>query len=103
MEDQTEKIMQLNPVNFRYIDNDEQMQYGLIAEEAAKQYPEFIAYDKDGQIYSFNYMALIPILLKQIQQLENENQNLKIEFDELRSLISFLAVELEKIKKYKVL
>ena len=33
-------------------------------------YPEIVVRDEAGEIYSVNYMALIPLLLKQIQELE---------------------------------
>lgn len=75
MGDQTEKILSLRPVNFVYKnDTSGKTQYGLIAEEAALVYPEFAAYDKDGEIYSINYMSLIPVMLKQIQRLELQSQ-----------------------------
>ena len=93
MEDQTEKVMQLRPVNFRYKENDAQMQYGLIAEEAAKQYPEFIAYDKSGQIYSINYLALVPVLIKQIQEMEKELQKQANELQEQANEIKSLKQE----------
>ena len=69
MADQTDKMMSLRPVNFHFKNDPTQMmQYGLIAEEVAQIYPEFISRDAEGNIYSINYMALIPVMLKQIQQ-----------------------------------
>ena len=45
--------MRLRPVTFLYkpeYDKGERtLQYGLIAEEVAKVYPELVAYDNDGQ------------------------------------------------------
>jgi chromosome segregation ATPase len=38
-------------------------------------YPELVAFDEHGEIYSVNYMALVPLLIKQIQELEARNQN----------------------------
>jgi Chaperone of endosialidase len=37
----------------QYDDGSHQLQYGLIAEEVAKVYPDLVAYDKDGQPYRF--------------------------------------------------
>ena len=76
MEDQSEKMLALRPVTFRFkSDKNSKLQYGLIAEEAAEIYPELIAYDNEGRIYTINYSALIPILLQQIQQLEMKNRD----------------------------
>jgi hypothetical protein len=44
------------------------VQYGLIAEEVAKVYPELVAYDKDGQPYSVRYQYLSTMLLNEVQK-----------------------------------
>ena len=44
------------------------LQYGLIAEEVAKVYPEMVAYDKDGQPYTVKYQLLAPMLLNEFQK-----------------------------------
>ena len=53
MGDSSSKLLQLRPVNFYYKpefdDGSRQLQYGLIAEDVAKVYPEMVAYDKDGR------------------------------------------------------
>ncbi len=56
MGDSTNALMKLRPVTFlykpEYATGERTLQYGLIAEEVAKVYPELVAYDKDGQPYS---------------------------------------------------
>jgi hypothetical protein len=87
MPDQTEKMIQLRPVEFVYKhDASNTKQYGLIAEEVAQVYPDLIAYDRDGQIYTVQYTGLIPILLQQIQMLQQHAQNQDADIHELREI-----------------
>ena len=64
--------MKLRPVSFlykpEYADGDRTLQYGLIAEEVAKVYPELVAYDNDGQPYTVRYQYLITMLLNEVQK-----------------------------------
>ena len=68
----TSKLFQLRPVTFlykpQYDDGSHLLQYGLIAEEVAKVYPEMVAYDKDGQPYTVKYHYLAPMLLNELQK-----------------------------------
>lgn len=78
--DQSMKLQQLQPVAFTYHhDISQSKQYGLIAEDVEKIYPEVVIHDKDGAIYTVNYVALIPLLLKQVQIMQE-----KIELQEMR-------------------
>jgi len=64
--------MAVRPVTFLYkpeYDKGERtLQYGLIAEEVAKVYPELVAYDSDGKPYTVRYSHLAPMLLNQWQK-----------------------------------
>jgi hypothetical protein len=72
MGDSSSKLFQLRPVTFfykpQYDDGPHALQYGLIAEEVAKVYPEMVAYDKDGQPYTVKYQYLAPMLLNELQK-----------------------------------
>lgn len=72
MGDSTSALMKLRPVTFLYkpeYDKGERtLQYGLIAEEVAKVYPELVAYDNDGQPYSVRYQYLATMLLNEVQK-----------------------------------
>ena len=74
----------MRPVNFfykpEYDDGSHLLQYGLIAEEVAKVYPEMVAYDHDGQILTVKYQLLAPMLLNEIQK-----QHREIEFENRRA------------------
>lgn len=68
-------LMKLRPVNFKYkkdIDELQNKQYGLIAEEVEQIYPELISYDKEGKPTSVAYHTIIPMLLNEIQKQRKE-------------------------------
>lgn len=91
LQDDSIKIRELRPVTFKFKDDKtNSKQYGLIAEEVNEVYPELVTYQND-EIYSVNYMALIPILLKRIQ--EGDKQR---ELDHLK--IELLEKEIIKLK-----
>lgn len=69
--------MQLRPVTFRYNeaaeDGSHPLQYGLIAEEVAKVYPELVQYDKAGKPFTIYYHLLTPMLLNEVQELHRQH------------------------------
>src|SRR6185436_10619034 len=61
-------LFQLRPVTFRYTQDAQGVrQYGLIAEEVAKVYPELVVYSASGAVETVQYNALIPMLLNELQ------------------------------------
>jgi len=66
------KVLQLRPVSFRYNEaaenGDRPLQYGLIAEEVAKVYPELVQYDQEGKPFTVYYHLLTPLLLAELQK-----------------------------------
>ncbi|MGC2111341.1 MAG: tail fiber domain-containing protein [Candidatus Korobacteraceae bacterium] len=72
MGDSTSALMRLRPVTFfykpEYDKGERTLQYGLIAEEVARIYPELVAYDNDGQPYSVRYQYLSTMLLNEVQK-----------------------------------
>jgi Chaperone of endosialidase len=72
MGDSSSRLFQLRPVTFfykpQYDDGSHLLQYGLIAEEVAKVYPNMVAYDKDGRPYTVKYQLLAPMLLNELQK-----------------------------------
>jgi hypothetical protein len=65
-------LMQLRPVTYRYkqpyADGSKPLDYGLIAEEVAKVYPDLVARDASGQIQTVQYQKLTPMLLNEVQK-----------------------------------
>jgi hypothetical protein len=104
MGDSTSGLMRLRPVTFvykpEYANGDGTTQYGLIAEEVAKIYPQLVAYDNDGKPYSVRYQYLSTMLLnevqKQYQRAESEARVVKQQQDTINDLKERLS-RLEKL------
>jgi hypothetical protein len=65
----TEKLQELRPVSFHLkTDANGPVQYGLIAEEVAKVYPELVIRDERGGIQGVRYEELAPMLLNEMQK-----------------------------------
>lgn len=69
----TQKLQQLRPVSFHLkTDPAGAVQYGLIAEEVDKVYPELVIRDDTGKIQGARYDELAPMLLNQMQHERKE-------------------------------
>ena len=65
----TQKLRQLRPVSFHLrSEPGGPIQYGLIAEEVAKVYPELVVRDGEGRIQGVRYDELAPMLLNEMQK-----------------------------------
>ena len=78
-------VDKLNPVTYLNKKSGKQ-DIGLIAHELQEIYHELVNGEKDGeQLQSVNYIGLIPILIKEIQELKKEIKLVKIELNELKN------------------
>jgi len=70
----TEKLQRLRPVSF-HLKSDPKgaVQYGLIAEEVAKVYPELVIRDAAGMVQGVRYDELAPMLLNEVQKQQRVN------------------------------
>lgn len=72
MGDASSRIFLLRPVTYRYKqpydDGSKPIDYGLIAEEVAKVYPDMVVKGADGQIQTVQYQKLTPMLLNELQK-----------------------------------
>lgn len=76
-EKEAQKILKLNPVTFVYKDDEEEaLQYGLIAEEVYNLYPEMIGMKK-GEIDSMHYEQLWAPLIKIVQMQDTRIKQLE--------------------------
>jgi len=98
MGDRSSKLFQLRPVTFfykpGYDDGTHQLQYGLIAEDVAKVYPEMVAFDKDGQPSGLRYQMLAPMLLNELQK---EHAVVMAQQEELQSQLQQIKLQREQI------
>jgi hypothetical protein len=67
----TAQLQQLRPVTFQLkTDRSGTRQYGLIAEEVDKVYPELVIRDGEGKIQGVRYEELAPMLLNEVQHMQ---------------------------------
>jgi len=82
----TERLRRLRPVSFHLkTDPVGAVQYGLIAEEVAKVYPELVIRDENGRIDGVRYDELAPMLLNEVQKQAAEIRDLKELVVEMRA------------------
>jgi hypothetical protein len=66
------RLLDLNPVTFRYRNSDAKgekpLQFGLIAEEVAEVFPELVVYDQQGRAETVAYHLLASLLLNEVQK-----------------------------------
>jgi hypothetical protein len=95
MGDASSGLMRLRPVTFRYkklfADGSQPIQYGLIAEEVAKVYPDLVARSADGEIESVKYQVLDSMLLNELQRQRAEVRNLQDQLRELKTAVAATA------------
>lgn len=83
--DDSDRIMKLRPVMFRYRDaapdGSWPIQYGLIGEEVVHTFPELVVYGPDGEIQSVEYHELPALLLNELQKQHRtiEKQRLQLQ------------------------
>jgi hypothetical protein len=82
MGDSSDRLMKLRPVAFRYkADQTSTQQYGLIAEEVAKVYPELVVNGADGKPQTVAYHLLAAMLLNELQKKDRQITALQKQLD----------------------
>jgi hypothetical protein len=99
----TGKLNQLRPVSFKLkSDATGTRQYGLIAEEVAKVYPELVIRDGKGRIYGVRYDELAPMLLNEMQTQQTQTKKtIEAQASEILELKQEVA-ELNDLKQQMV-
>jgi hypothetical protein len=80
LQPQTEGVYQLRPVHFRWRD-DNRKDFGLIAEEVQKIYPELVTSGENGDALGISYTKLTSILVKTVQELTDRVKSLENKLD----------------------
>jgi Chaperone of endosialidase len=69
---QMDRLMELRPVSFRYkhadVNGPSRVQYGLLAEQVARVFPNLVVRGRDGRPYTVLYQELPALLLAQAQR-----------------------------------
>ena len=73
---ETDNVYQLRPVHFRWRD-DNRKDYGLIAEEVEKIYPDLVTKGDNGDALGISYTKLTALLVKTIQELTDRVEKLE--------------------------
>jgi hypothetical protein len=96
----TAKLEQLRPVSFKLkSDATGTRQYGLIAEEVAKVYPELVIRDASGRIDGVRYDELAPMLLNEVQQQQHKNAAQDVKISQLTAQLAEMHAAFEKLRK----
>jgi hypothetical protein len=89
----TAKLGELRPVTFHLkTDPHGFLQYGLIAEEVAKVYPELVIRGERGRIDGVRYDELAPMLLNEVQQQQTKNSAQDAKIRDLEQQVAKLTI-----------
>jgi hypothetical protein len=83
--DECDQILDLQPKKYTFIDDTtKKTHYGLIAQDVEKHYPLLVSEidnvldnNADTKIKTVNYMELIPIMIRKMQNMQHEIDQLK--------------------------
>lgn len=79
----SDSLMKLRPVTFHYkTDGSHLLQYGLIAEEVAKVYPDLVQYDDQGKPFTVRYHLINVMLLNELQKEHGRADELQAKLDQ---------------------
>jgi hypothetical protein len=97
MGEASRRLMELRPVTFRYKeDRSGELQYGLVAEEVARVYPELVTYGADGKVQTVRYSELSGMLLNELQRQTGQVQKLADQLDAGRRELAALKADRER-------
>jgi hypothetical protein len=97
MGDASSKLMSLRPVTFRYKEDPAgTIQYGLVAEEVARIYPELVIYGEDGKVETVRYSELTGMLLNELQKQRSENARQAAQIKQLSAQMTEAKVSFER-------
>ena len=77
-----EKLLSVRGVKYEWNDKMYELtgetgtEYGVIAQEVQKEFPEMVSQDFDGYL-KVDYVQLIPVMIEAIRELKNEINSLK--------------------------
>jgi hypothetical protein len=100
MGDQSEALLALRPVTFRYkpeVDREGIPQFGLVAEEVAKVDPDLVLRDEQQRIYSVRYEAVNAMLLNEFLKEHRTVEAQKTEVEGLKQSVAELKAMVEKL------
>ncbi|HZY60391.1 MAG TPA: tail fiber domain-containing protein, partial [Candidatus Binataceae bacterium] len=92
-------LMKLRPVTFFYKNDPAGIrQYGLVAEEVERVYPELITYDSEGKVETVRYSMLTSMLLNELQKQTRQLRNQKTESERQAERILELSAQMVAVR-----
>lgn len=102
MGDASEGLMKLRPVTFRYKapydDGSHLLQYGLIAEEVAKVFPDLVQYDQQGKPFTVRYHEINTMLLNELQKQHGKVAEQQAEVTQLKSQLAEQEARIQRLE-----
>lgn len=100
--DETTRLERLRPVSFKLkTDSKGAVQYGLIAEEVDKVFPELVIHNGDGRIEGVRYEELAPMLLSQVQQQQKQIADQSRQIADQSKMLGELRQQLAAVTELK--
>ena len=100
MAKESEAILALTPVTFRYkkdLDPKGVPQFGLVAEQVEKVNPDLVAYDDEGKPYSVRYEAVNAMLLNEFLKEHSKVEEQAGEIAQMKKQIEALTATIQKV------
>ena len=95
----SKNLERLRPVRFHLkTDPNGPVQYGLIAEEVDKVYPELVIRDDKGRIQGVRYEELAPMLLNEVQHQQRINSAQAAKIASLEQQLAGIQAALLKLQ-----
>ena len=95
----SDKLMKLRPVTFQYKEDSSGIrQYGLIAEEVEKVYPELVIDGSDGRAQTVAYQELPALLLNEVQKEHRDSERKTAQIAKLTTQNTKLNVQVAELK-----
>lgn len=82
------QILALEPISYRLnADHGDpnKLLYGFTAEQGQTVLPNLVGHDAEGRPQTFDYLGVVPVLVRAIQQLKADNDNLHVEVEKLKA------------------
>ncbi|MBC7848665.1 MAG: tail fiber domain-containing protein [Chitinophagaceae bacterium] len=78
-------LLQLQPVSYRWIKDGSKSKIGLIAQQVRSLIPEVVKGDESTEALGMNYAELVPVLIKTIQEQQQQLSLLKARLEMLKN------------------
>jgi Chaperone of endosialidase len=94
----SEAVLALKPVTFQYKNGKKcAPQFGLIAEEVAKENPDLVVHDRNGQVVAVRYDQVNAMLLNEFLKEHKRVEQLETTVESLAATVKEQAAQIQKV------